>query len=53
MDATGLDGPPDPDVEDAWEAEIQRRLFEIDLGTAQLIDRKEFCRRMRERISRT
>ena len=48
-----LDGPPEPDVEKAWDAEILRRLAEIDSGTANLIDRKEFGRRMRDRMSRS
>jgi putative addiction module component (TIGR02574 family) len=47
-----LDGPPEPDVEKAWDAEILRRLAEIEFGTAKLIDRQEFSRRMRERMSR-
>ncbi len=47
-----LDGPPDPDVEKAWDAEIMRRLSEIDSGTANLVDRKEFSRRMRVRLKR-
>lgn len=47
-----LDGAPDPGVEEAWDAEIRRRLAEIDAGTAKLIDRAEFSRRMRARISR-
>ena len=50
---TSLDGPADQDAGQAWDAEIQRRLAEIDTGTVQLIDREEFRRRMRERISRT
>jgi hypothetical protein len=50
---TSLDGPADQDVDGAWDAEIRRRLAEIDSGTALLIDREEFRRRMRERISRT
>ena len=41
-----LDGPAELD------AEIVRRLDEIDSGTATLIDRQEFSRRMRARISR-
>lgn len=49
---TSLDGPADPDAEKAWEAEILRRLAEIDAGTAALIDREEFRRRMRARMSR-
>ena len=48
-----LDGPADQDAEKAWDAEIQRRLAEIDSGTAELIDREELRRRMRERMSRT
>jgi putative addiction module component (TIGR02574 family) len=47
---TSLDGSPDSDVEKAWDNEIMRRLAEIDAGTANLIDRKEFRRRMRLRI---
>jgi putative addiction module component (TIGR02574 family) len=48
---SSLDGPADPDVELAWEAEILRRLGEIESGTADLIDRQEFRRRMRGRLS--
>ncbi len=48
-----LDGPADPDVEKAWDAKILRRLAEIDSGTANLIDREEFRRRMRARMSRS
>ena len=33
-----LDGPPDSDVEKAWDAEIMRRLSEIDSGTAKLVE---------------
>lgn len=47
-----LDGPPDTDVEKARDAEILRRLSEIDSGTANLIDRKEFRRRMRASMNR-
>jgi putative addiction module component (TIGR02574 family) len=47
-----LDGPPDSDVEKAWDAEILQRLAQIDAGTARLIDRQEFSRRMRARINR-
>jgi len=48
-----LDGASDHGVEKAWDAEIRRRLAEIDSGTAQLIDREEFRRRMQERMSRS
>ena len=47
-----LDGPADTDVETAWDTEILRRLADIDFGTARLIDREEFRRRMRARTSR-
>jgi putative addiction module component (TIGR02574 family) len=47
-----LDGPADKDAESAWDAEILRRLAEIDAGTAELIDREEMRRRMQARMSR-
>ena len=50
---TSLDGPADADAESAWDAEILRRLAEIDSGTAALIDREELRPRMRARISRS
>ena len=50
---TSLDGPADADVAEAWDAEIQRRLAEIDAATAELIDREELRRRMRARMSGT
>ena len=40
------------DVEWNWDAEILRRLGEIESGTAELIDRDELRRRMRARMSR-
>jgi putative addiction module component (TIGR02574 family) len=43
---TSLDGPPDAGAGDAWEQEILSRLAEVDAGTASLIDRAEFRRRM-------
>ena len=47
-----LDGPADSDVDTAWDAEIMRRLADIDSGTVALIDREEFRRRMRARMNR-
>lgn len=47
-----LDGPADQDAESAWDAEIVRRLAEVDAGAAELIDREEMRRRMRARMSR-
>jgi putative addiction module component (TIGR02574 family) len=49
---SSLDGPADADAESAWDAEILRRLAEIDAGTAKLIDREELRQRMRARMSR-
>lgn len=46
-----LEGAVDPDAETAWDAEIVRRLAEIDTGAATLLDREEFRRRMRVRIT--
>ncbi len=45
-----LDGPADSGASRDWELEIVRRLDEIDAGTARIIDREEFSRRMRERL---
>lgn len=47
-----LDGPADADAAKEWEAEILRRLDAVDSGRAQIIDRAEFSRRMRERLNR-
>jgi len=48
-----LEGPADADAESAWDVEILRRLAEIDSGTARLIDREEFRRRMRAGMIRS
>ncbi|MES9857577.1 MAG: addiction module protein [Sedimenticola sp.] len=50
---SSLDGKPDPDAVDAWEAEILKRLDQVDSGTAKLIDRAELRRRMSARIAGT
>jgi Putative addiction module component len=47
-----LDGPPDPEATQEWDAEIAKRLAEIDAETATLLDRKQFSERMRERMRR-
>jgi putative addiction module component (TIGR02574 family) len=47
-----LDGHRDPNAAQDWDAEVLRRLAEIDSGTATLIDREEFSRRLRERLNR-
>jgi hypothetical protein len=46
-----LDAPADADVVEAWDREIQRRLAEIDAGTAVIIDRDEFTRMAQARIA--
>jgi putative addiction module component (TIGR02574 family) len=43
-----LDGPPDPDANNAWDADIERRLKQIDEGTVQPMDREELRRRFRQ-----
>ena len=44
-----LDGPADSGVTEAWDEEILKRLAEVDSGTAELIDRDEFTRRLQQR----
>ena len=45
-----LDAPTDANVANDWDAEIVRRLAKIESGTANLIDRNEFRRRVQARI---
>ena len=47
-----LDGVADTGASEEWDREVLRRLDEIDAGTATLIDREEFSRRMRERLTK-
>ena len=47
-----LDAPEDPDVADAWDREIDRRVAQVDAGNAALIDRDEFRRRLAARLGR-
>jgi putative addiction module component (TIGR02574 family) len=47
-----LDGEAHANAIEEWDREVLRRLDEIEAGTATLIDRKEFSRRMRERLAR-
>jgi putative addiction module component (TIGR02574 family) len=42
-----LDGPPDPDIEQAWLAEVQRRSRELDEGTTQAAPADEVFARLR------
>ena len=50
--AASLDEALEADAQKAWDAEIMRRLGEIDAGTARLLDREEFTSRMRDRVQR-
>jgi len=45
-----LDGPADPGAEAAWEAEILRRVQDIDAGTAELEDWNDVKRRIESEI---
>lgn len=42
-----LDGPADPAAEEAWRAEIARRLQEVKDGTVELVPWQEVRRRLR------
>ena len=44
-----LDHPADPEVEAAWDREINRRLEEVRSGKVQLLDGEEVMREMREK----
>ena len=45
-----LDGPADPDVEEAWRIEIERRIGQIDRGEVQLIPGDEVFAKLRRRL---
>lgn len=45
-----LDGPADPDVEEAWRLEIERRVGQVDRGEVKLIDGDEVFARLRRRL---
>jgi putative addiction module component (TIGR02574 family) len=45
-----LDGPADPDAEEAWRVEIERRIGQIDRGEVQLIPGDEVFARLRRRL---
>ena len=45
-----LDGPTDPDVEEAWRVEIERRMGQIERGEVQLIPGDEVFARLRRRL---
>jgi putative addiction module component (TIGR02574 family) len=45
-----LDGPADPDVEEAWRVEIERRIGQIDRDEVELIAGDEVFARLRRRL---
>ena len=45
-----LDGPADPDVEEAWRIEIERRIGQIERGEVQLIPGDEVFAKLRRRL---
>ena len=45
-----LDGPADPDVEEAWRVEIESRIGQIDRGEVELIPGDEVFARLRRRL---
>jgi putative addiction module component (TIGR02574 family) len=45
-----LDGPADANAEEAWEAEITRRLDELESGKAHTVDADEALRRIDARL---
>ncbi len=48
-----LDGPADADIAEAWNAEILRRVAEIDGGTVTLIDADEVTQKIRSRLGKS
>ena len=45
-----LDGPADPDAEDAWAKEIEQRVAAIEAGTIQLEPWRDVKRRIEREI---
>jgi putative addiction module component (TIGR02574 family) len=45
-----LDGPPEPDAEAAWAAEIERRVAAIEAGTVRLEPWEDVRRRIGKEI---
>lgn len=45
-----LDGPADPDVEEAWRIEVERRIGQIERGEVELIPGDEVFARLRRRL---
>ena len=45
-----LDGAADPDAKELWDAEVLRRLNEVEGGSAALLSRGEFSDRIASRL---
>ena len=45
-----LDGPDDPDVDQAWADEIERRVGEIERGEVELIPGDEVFAKLRRKL---
>jgi putative addiction module component (TIGR02574 family) len=46
-----LEGEPDPDVEAAWVAEIERRAGELEAGTVESIPWEQVRQRLLDRLN--
>lgn len=46
-----LEGEPDPGVEAAWAAEIERRVAELDAGTVESIPWEQVRQRLLDRLN--
>lgn len=46
-----LEAEPEPDVEAAWNAEIERRVAEVEAGAVQTIPWEEVRRRLLDRLN--
>lgn len=45
-----LDGPADPDVEEAWRVEIERRIGQLERGEVELVSGDEVFAKLRRRL---
>jgi putative addiction module component (TIGR02574 family) len=47
-----LDGPADADVAEAWAAEIERRLEQVDSGAVELVEAEDVIQRIQQSLRR-
>lgn len=45
-----LDGPADPDVEEEWRVEIERRIGQLERGEVELVSGDEVFAKLRRRL---